>query len=201
MKRRKRLRSRRPPHRTGAAPPPPKGEYLLDFFRLSDVRRWRSKAREILTFYWDYYSALLHQRSGIAGEIREALSMAIDGPCRFDKWQRVVDYCYSLEPLSARGSVVTDPGGRFNIGDIAPEKLPPFPALYLAEDVDTALFERFAAPNEKTEGLTALDLALEREESIALLSVSGELDAVIDVCDEKRLEPFVSVISKVKVPP
>ena len=57
-----------------------------------------------------------------------------------------MDYRYSLEPLSAKGSLAH--GGRFNVGqNIDSSRFSSFPCLYVAEDYDTAansqIFARF----------------------------------------------------------
>jgi hypothetical protein len=58
---------------------------------------------------------------------------------------RIVDYRYSLDPLSTAGSVRND-GGRFNIGAaLSPGAFTAFPALYVAEDYPTAFLERFGS--------------------------------------------------------
>src|SRR5690606_7584100 len=110
---------------------------------------------------------------------------------------RVVSYQWALNPLSSKGSLI-DPGGRFNIGEIDSIKFPIFPALYLAENKETALQEKFShnlAPNSK---LSYLDLALTKEESITVVCVSGRIKSVIDLTNSKALAEFCSVIRKTK---
>lgn len=56
-------------------------------------------------------------------------------------WGRAIQYKYSDTPLSCVGSTKWV-GGRFNYGvDIDSSRFAPFPALYLAEDMETGLRE------------------------------------------------------------
>ena len=69
--------------------------------------------------------------------------MLCKGPVEFQRWSRLLDYQFSNQPLSREGSVKGD-GGRFNIGrTLNPASYTPFPALYVAEDFQTAFRERF----------------------------------------------------------
>jgi hypothetical protein len=58
-------------------------------------------------YYWDHYCYFAHQRSLIFNDLKQALAIN----CRsftFSRWQRVVNYKFSLEPLSAKGSILND---------------------------------------------------------------------------------------------
>lgn len=172
---------------------------LLDSFTLTAVRRAKDYAREVARYHWDFYAALSQQRTEKHQELKKSLLSAAEGPFTFEAWQRIVDYQYSLHPLSAAGSILTDPGGRFNIGDIDRTRFPPFAALYLAEDRTTAMLERFGPPNESA-GLSNLDFALRDKASFTCVSVSGQLDAILDLRKPERLNAFVDVISEFKIP-
>lgn len=113
---------------------------LLDQFSVEDIHKWIAFKEQFLKYHWDYYNDLAYQRSKIADKIKKSLLGAAQKAFTFKKWQRAVKYKYANEPFSAAGSLA-DPGGRFNIGDINPSQFPPFPALYLASDKDTALQE------------------------------------------------------------
>lgn len=173
---------------------------VLDQFTLDAVRNAKNYAREGARYQWDYYAALAQQRAEKSEEIKKSLIGAAEGPFAFEGWQRVVDYQYSLHPLSAVGSVVTDPGGRFNIGDIDRARFSPFPALYLARDQPTAIVEKFGEADEKS-GLSNLDFALRSGPSFSCVSVSGRLDAIVDLQHAERLRPFVEIIKRFKLPP
>ena len=55
----------------------------------------------------------------------------------FKSWFRAVKWRYSNHPLCTLGSL-KDPGGRFNIGNMNPNLIPQFSALYIAQDKETA---------------------------------------------------------------
>ena len=59
------------------------------------------------------------------------------------QWVRIVTYQYSLEPLSYAGDL-RDIGGRFKAGaELENGTLKPRPALYIAENLETAFREKF----------------------------------------------------------
>jgi hypothetical protein len=109
----------------------------------------------------------------------------------------VVDYRYSLAPLSSAGSVLNDPGGRFNIGDIDATKFPTFPGLYLASNPETALLERFGGSDG---ALGPLDLALRKASSYSNVAVNGEIGTVVNLDDPAKLQPFVDIVGGFTVP-
>jgi hypothetical protein len=173
--------------------------YFLDLFSLMDIRQWGGLINRLIGFHWQYYCALAHQRSVIIEKIRNALLAAAQGPVSFEHWQRAVKYKYSLDPLSSMGSLA-DPGGRFNIGLIDPIKFPPFPALYIAFDQETALQEMLCQDFHKPSSLTPFEFALTNRSSITIVSVSGSLDRVIDLGHPSFLQEFVELIRDFKIP-
>jgi hypothetical protein len=112
---------------------------LLEAGRISDIVRSKAYFEELVEFHWDYYSELAFQRNRIREQLRTSLRENAQ-PFEFSKWQRIVKYKYSLNPLSTKGSLV-DPGGRFNVGEIDGTRYRVFPALYIAGDKGTALAE------------------------------------------------------------
>jgi hypothetical protein len=179
--------------------PPDRVTFLLDKFSAQDIDRWNRFRDEILRFHWDYYNSLAYQRSQISEDLAKALLEAAEGPFQFSKWQRIVTYRHADEPLSLLGSLV-DPGGRFNIGDINPVQFPPFPALYAAVDKPTALQEVLCQDVAGGKEARALDSALIRPDSIAVVSVSGQLESVINLRHPARLEAFVDLIKGFSIP-
>lgn len=135
-------------------------------------------------------------RTGVSKEdIREQLNASLRNAAtafEFSQWQRIVRYKYSLDPLSAKGSL-SDPGGRFNIGAIDPTRYPMFPALYLAADKGTA-FAEVLGRDKSAELLTPEELALTKPDSISAVSVSGRLDAILDIRGLNNLAQFVNLI-------
>ncbi len=173
--------------------------FLLDKFSAQDIDRWNRFRDEILRFHWDYYNSLAYQRSQIVEDLSKTLLGAAEGPFKFSKWQRIVTYKHAVEPLSFLGSLA-DPGGRFNIGDINSVQFPPFPALYAAVDKHTALQEVLSQNIPAGREAEALDSALIRSDSIAVVSVSGHLDSVINLRHPARLEAFVDLIKGFSIP-
>lgn len=172
---------------------------LLDRTSVAELRKLRQLERGGRRLQWDFYAALEQQRGEHASAIQRAILRASTGPFVFRHWQRVVDFNRSLSPLSARGSVVVDPGGRFNIGDIDQSRFPPFPALYVAADHVTALAEKFGAGGN-TLGISPNDFALRAVSSYSCVLLSGEIESVLDLREPKRLEPLVDIIKTFDIP-
>lgn len=171
---------------------------LLDSYSVGDLHRWEVQKEKILRYHWDLYSSLAYERRKIADQINFALLEAACGPYEFKKWQRQVRYKYSLSPLSPKGSLI-EPGGRFNIPIMNPDQISPFPALYIAEDKETTLQEA-GQHYTGSEGLSALDLALIRKDSISIVAVSGKLESFIDLQQPAKLKPFLNLIKGFSIP-
>lgn len=168
-------------------------EFLLDQFSILDIHKWQVIKDDVLKFHWDYHSDLAYQRSKIADQIKNALLEAAERNFLFKHWQRVVKYKYALEPFSISGSL-TDPGGRFNIGDIKPSQFPPFPALYIASDKNTALQELLSQQIIAGQENRAFDFALANPASVTNISISGNLDSIINLRKQDKLQHFVNLI-------
>jgi hypothetical protein len=102
--------------------------------------------------------------------------------------------------LSTKGSRSLS-GGRFNIGDqIDPNVVPPFSAFYAACDKETALQE--ALGQNEPNGMSTMDRALAKPESVVTFSVKGNLEKVLDLTGpsaERSLSPFVALIRDFRV--
>lgn len=190
-----RSRRNRPwkPRRRKPIPPNPT-VYHLDTFSLEDVQRWKQGQDEFKRVYWDWYSQLAFQRSKILPEIKTALAEAAIGPFDFNDYQRAVKYRWSLDPLSVRGSLLDEAGGRFNIGDIDRTKFTPFASLYLGEDKMTALQEMFQVDPQGEGEFTAEELALTNPGSETCVATFGSLETIIDLSQPNRLKDFVDLI-------
>lgn len=179
-------------------PKPPHVTYLLEQGKLKDIKLAKQHVARYLKYQWEYYSELAYQRNLIHDELKKILIESSITNYRFDKWQRTVKYKYSLHPLSTVGSLKFI-GGRFNAGvDINPE-ISSFPALYIASDKDTALQETLGQMAEKGSPLSAQELALTNPDSIAVVSVSGELEKVFDLRAAKHLDAFVDMTKGFKL--
>lgn len=170
---------------------------VFDRFSVSDVERWAAWGEAGRRFHWDWYSDLAYQRSLIAGAIRAVLLKAAE-PFKFEKWQRVGRVKYVLEPLSMTGSL-NSPGGRFNIGGIDPARFPPFPALYLASDKETAMQEVLGQDAASSGEMNPFDAALAKPDATYNMPVSGNLRAVIDLRKLEKLDAFVALIKDFKI--
>lgn len=173
--------------------------YLLDQIRLSEVRASKKAAEELSAYYWSYYSELARQRKGHESEILEALNHSSISDYKFIEWQRAIKYKYGLHPLSTKGSLI-DPGGRFNIGEIDPQRFPIFPALYVAKDKDTALQEILSHITTTETRLSPREIALTSAQSVTIVSVNGILEKVMDITDARKLAKFVNIIKAFKIP-
>ncbi len=101
--------------------------------------------------------------------------------------------------MSARGSILNDPGGRFNIGDIDQIKFPKFAGLYLAEDTETSLREKCGLdPQGDNDGLTGRELNLIN--NIAVVKVQGSITNLLDITDPMSLTEFYNQIKTIHMP-
>ncbi len=125
----------------GASPGLAPGELLLEHFSDEQLLTWRSKSRNTQTYHYLWYFELEAQRAIHQAQLLESLRAVSGLSIRLDGWGRALNYRYSSTPLSCVGSTKWV-GGRFNYGmDIDSTRFTPFPALYLAEDLETGLRE------------------------------------------------------------
>ncbi len=200
MARRKHFRFIPPKHRVKK--PPVSASILLDQFSVEDIKKWAVFKDQIIKFHWDYYNDLSYRRSKVSDEIKRSLLGATQKTFTFSNWQRAIKYKYTLMPLSVAGSLKDLAGGRFNIGDLNPSQFPPFPALYMARDRETALQELL---NQKIDlrqksQLDPFDLALTNLASVSIVSLSGSLDSVINLKEPEKLQPFIDLIKDFDLP-
>jgi RES domain-containing protein len=177
--------------KTGSRTPQKRREFVLEQGSLASLQAEKVRTKALLEYYWKFYSELAYQRNEKQEEILQALRQNCTAVFEFKNWQRAVKYKYCLHPFSTVGSL-TDPGGRFNVGDVNPN-VREFPALYVAADKDTALQEALGQFNTGSE-LTALERALVNPQSETIVSVSGKIDRVFDLRNPLPLKPFVEII-------
>ena len=164
---------------------------VLESGRILDILRSKVRFEQLVEFHWAYYSELAFQRNQIREQLKSCLREKAR-PFEFSKWQRIVRYKYSLAPLSTKGSL-TDPGGRFNIGELDRTRYRVFPALYIAADKGTALAEVLGR-DDSTGSFTPEELALTKPDSITVVSVSGKLESILDIRERNNLASFVNLI-------
>jgi len=161
-------------------PPPDFGDRLSQ-----EVRRHVGRQSAIREYYWLYFSEIVRQIGLTHNELTRALaSRTFRFP--FKNWCRIVDYRYSNQPLSARGSVLNNPGGRFNIGALDRYRFRPFPVLYLGQSFAIAYKEKFGQERRtkaitKQRGFSEDELALVSGKSFSEVSVEGEISEVLDI--------------------
>jgi hypothetical protein len=210
------MRSRPPESprmRRRAAPPPrgapaaPAGESdlpslaELDRFSAASLHRWLEAATQLSSLHRSLYFALESLRQRDAPRLIDAVGSSTLNNFRFEAWSRIVDYRYSLEPLSTAGSVRNE-GGRFNIGAaLSPGAFTAFPALYIAEDYPTAFLERFGSkPDLRGAALSAEELALRKPGSFTQVRLRGNLENVLDAGNLEALRPVVNIIKEFPLP-
>jgi hypothetical protein len=176
-----------------------KSLHILDVTSVNEIRDFKQKSDQWYKYHNEYYGALAFERTKIREQLQDALKRNASSNYAIEKWSRVVKFKYSLAPLSSKGSVATVAGGRFNIGDIDPLRYPAFPALYLAEDGETARLEVYGR-GDKSGKISAYDFALENENSHSLVRVSGRLESVLDLTKPGCLKDYFKLIQPIKFP-
>jgi hypothetical protein len=170
----------------------------LDSGFVEDIPKSKALYEQLRQFHWEYYSELAYQRNKIYDSLKASLRERVE-PLEIAKWQRALKYKYTLQPLGTTGSIA-DPGGRFNIGEIDPTRYPIFAALYIAEDKGTALAELLGR-STSAGSLRPEELALTKPDAITVVSMSGHLDAVLDIRDGSNLAGFLPLIKGFRVTP
>lgn len=178
-----------------------RGVLELDRFTRVDLDRWRELSRALDELNGQLYYGFEAQRSAYRSELIEAIQSAASAPMVCMNWCRVVAHRYSLDPLSPLGSL-TGVGGRFNVGrDVPLDVRAPWPALYLAEDQETALREKFGLSRENAPGgMTREEMALLPKVSYSVVMVNAHLERVFDVTDLASMAPLCSLLAKFKMP-
>jgi RES domain len=189
------------PARRATASQEPRGILELDRFSEAALSQWSSASQDLDELEDVLYFGLEPERRRLRPELLAALKAIPLTTIELPRWARVVTYQYSLEPLSSAGSL-KNIGGRFNAGaEMDANTLNPWPALYLAEDYETAFREKFQMPHgELTDGLTPQELALEHGVSHATVFVKGHLSRVFDVTKFESLAPVAKVLGRIKMP-
>jgi hypothetical protein len=197
--------------RKKATPPPPKRPpdpaapptlHELERFSNADLDRWAVASARLDELQRELHFGLESQRLAHRDALLTALRGAAAPALALERWVRLVEYQYSLEPLSPVGSILRD-GGRFNIGrEVGDGAFKSFPALYVASDLEVGLREYYQIDKtHRRSGLTREEFALRRQGSFTAVEVSGQLDLVFDIGRLDALKPFVEIVSRFKMPP
>lgn len=193
--------SRPPPSKRRTSSRRTLGILELDRFSEESLTRWNALSKDLDELQAALYFGVLPEQRRLRPELIETLLGTPPRVLAFTRWSRVVTFQYSTEPLSAAGSLHAY-GGRFNAGiDLDPGTLDPWPALYLAEDPETALREKFQmTATETSGGLSRDELALTGAQSYASLAVSGELSRLFDMTSPASLQAVARVLGRIRMP-
>ena len=173
----------------------------LERFSEASLHQWLAAKGNLDAIHRALYFELEPLRQRAESRLLDALCSQALPLYTFDGWSRIVDYRYSLEPLSDAGSLKGD-GGRFNVGaELSPGTFAPFPALYIAEDYPTAFRERFGGSEEtSSEGLGAIEVVLRSPASFSQVRLHGSVEQVIDIGELESLRPFTDVLRDFPIP-
>jgi hypothetical protein len=169
---------------------------LLDTFTERDLEYWADRSENAQRYSDRVYFDLERHRAANHDALCDALRNAGGIDLEIDGWARVCDYRWSLTPLSPAGSL-KGIGGRFNIGsDLDRARGQQFPALYIAEDADTAYLEFFGgAPEASAGGLKVQEFALRRKTSFTTFVLRGRVENVLDLRASSSLKEFAKIIA------
>ncbi len=144
----------------------------------------------------DVQKYLADEREKVLNEIAGALLANVVSGYEENNFSRIVGSKFSTMPLSAKGSYISPPGGRFNIGQsISYHSY--FSALYVADTFETAYFEKFQTPSNDP---NSLDLSLRKPDSFTHQRVKFKLDKIIDLNSTKAIEAFFDIVRDIKMP-
>ncbi len=130
-----------PPPGRPRVPGESRGILELDRFSEASLRQWKTLSDDLDELERTLFYALEPERHRLRPELLAALQQQVNEPLEIRGWSRIASYTHSLNPLSAAGSLLGY-GGRFNPGaDLELGTLAPWPALYVAEDYETAFQE------------------------------------------------------------
>ena len=179
----------------------PRGILELERFSEASLQQWDTASRDLDEIQDSLFFGTEPERRRYRTELIAALKGIEPKNLVLSDWHRLVTYRYSLAPLSCAGSL-QDIGGRFNAGtDLDPQTLDAWPALYLAEDYETAFREKFQIESDYTEnGLNPQELALQHGCSHTDVIVRGQLSNVFDMTSADSLAPVASVFRRIKMP-
>ena len=174
-----------------------KQEAILDVFTEADIERWTDNivcaTQCANAVHFDLERQRVNNRADLLAALRSVEPSIID----IDNWIRVVDWQWSLQPLSMIGST-RGVGGRFNYGiDLSVVRRQEFPCLYLGSNKTTAYCERFGGMlDEVLSGLTRQEYALRNTGvSFTTFDVSGRVFQAFDLRDDRNLKRFADVIA------
>jgi RES domain len=191
-------------------PVPPPSKYLgivpdrgileLDRFTSANLYAWERASQDLNELTGVLFYHLEPERQRLRAELLASLDRPYF-PLYEKNWGRIVAYRYSNSPLSSAGSL-RDIGGRFNVGtELDGGTIKGWPALYLAENYETAYREKFGLKRDQVvNGLTPDELALQPGSSHSFVQVDIKLNKVFDLTSSASLSALEKILQKFKVP-
>ena len=169
----------------------------MEHFTDAELEAWQNRGADYQRYHYLWYFELEAQRAARQEDLLDALrktpavEVGLTGG-----WGRALPYVYSHTPLSCIGSLKWV-GGRFNYGnDIDSTRFPPFPALYLAEDMETRIREMLGLTSQDMRsGLTAHELGLCSVDGLTWAIVAGSVNNIFDLTTDSNLKVFTKVIA------
>jgi hypothetical protein len=179
---------------------PTKGVLELDRFNEAALETWTELSADLDELQDILYFNLEPERRRLRPDLLKALQITQPTHLEIENWVRIVDYQWTMYPLSAAGSL-TGIGGRFNVGtDLDSRTFDPWPALYLAADHSTAFREKYQiAAGQLVEGLTPEELSLGHGQSHSTVVLHGKLSRVFQLTPE-TLAAVARVLGRIKMP-
>lgn len=169
-------------------------EGFLEEFSSEDLAHWNSLSVDAQCYsnavYFDLEKQRVAHHESLVAALRDAGGVALP----ITNWVRITGTRWALEPLSPVGSI-KGVGGRFNVGELLHLRAQVFPALYLAHDLDTAMYEYFGGLPVSSK-LAMHELALRREEGFAVFVLEGQLANVLDLREDAALAGFAAIIKQ-----
>lgn len=182
---------------------PPRNILELDRFSEANLTRWNAASQNLDELEAVLYFNLEPERRKLRTQLIEALQSIEPLVFAIDGWVRLIDYQFGNEPLSCAGSLCSpEGGGRFNAGiELDPGTLSPWPALYIAQNYETAHREKFQMESKGlVDGLTPAELALNPGVNFTALSLQGRLHRVFDLRKISSVKPLALVLKKISMP-
>ena len=175
--------------------------FVLDQFSQANLQQWNKHSRALDEYHIRLFYHLEGLRESHKEQLIKALFSSRSKPVKADSWYRLVSFRYSNDFLSSKGSLIS--GGRFNIGsDLDSRTFPIFPALYLAENQETAYAENFGAVKSVSSGrIAGHEFALQGESSFTMVRLSFRFENIFDLTKTANLKAFSNAIAKFKMTP
>jgi len=173
--------------------------FLLDNINPHAIKTWVKRHERLYDYMAQNYSFFANRRAKVMEELEKALREEQKEFQLNKPWKRIISQQFSNSPLSTTGSVLNFPGGRFNIGKIDVVRFPQFPALYIAEDTQTAYLESLGLrQDQQVDGLTTNDLAVAG--NFSHFNITGKLTQVLDLRSKETLSNFYKRIEDIELP-